>query len=380
MNQTTVANFRSALGVRRSARFMLTDSGTRAEATLDRPCAVVGRSPGAGLKFHSDTVAYRHAYLQMIGDRIFCVDLFGPNTLRWDDGRDSPWLSTQRGLRVGEGRLELLDDGWLPGEPSLPSPLDFKPRHGGMHDYGLLPDVELCALNSALEGKSWPVGRVVTLVGRDERCRVTLADPNVSKVHCSLVLLPSGLWVVDLLGKGGTFVNGAPEEIAHLTEGMTLQVGPYRFQIHYKTPPAALPPAKAERASFLTKLHKIFLVEWDGETLIVSPQGRSRDFRYQDIQVEANAIITVLRTHGFRNVLVDFGGVKLSGSLVLDSVTQFCRAATGMAALCGCSVEQESVLKDLNLISLWPCYPTREDGLRAIRAAAFAGTPQTTQG
>lgn len=373
MSVSQESEFRLALGVRRPTRLAITDAGgARTELTLERPCAVIGRSPDADVRLKSETVSYRHAYLQAIGDRILCVDLFGPNTLRWDDGGSHPWACSRRGLRVGEGRVEVLDAEWLSGDASLPSPLDYKPRDGGMHEYGLLPQVDLHALNDALNGKAWPINRVVTLVGRDERCRVTLADPSVSQAHCSLILLPSGLWVFDLLGKGGTHVNGEPATIAHLAEGSTFHVGPYRFQIRYKTPPAKLPPPRAERATFLTKLHKIFVVSWDGETLIVTPQGRSRDYRYQDIQVEANAIITILRTHGFRNVLVDFSNVKLTGSLIVDSLTQFCRVASGVGAICGCSPEQLSALKDLNLLSLWPCYPTREDGLRAIRASAAA--------
>ncbi|MFV0444280.1 MAG: FHA domain-containing protein [Planctomycetaceae bacterium] len=369
MSHTNEANFRLALGIRRNARFLRTDGGQQDEIPLVRPCAVIGRSPEADLRFHSDTVSFRHAYLQLLGDRIFCVDLFSPNTLRWDDGGAHPWAGIRRGMKIGDGRLDLLEDGWPAVDPSIPSPLDFKPSASSLGEYGLLPDVELHGLNTALGGKSWPVTRVISLVGRDERCRITLPDPHVSQVHSSLVLLPSGLWAINLLGKGGTIVNGDRHTIAQLSEGSSLQIGPYRFRIQYRTPCAALPPPRADRASFLTKLHKIFTVSWDGDTLVVSPQGRSRDFRYQDIQVEANAIITILRTHGFRNVLVDFSGVKLSGSLVVDSITQFCRVASGSAAICGCSAEQLSALKDLNLLSLWPCHATLADGLLAMRRA-----------
>jgi pSer/pThr/pTyr-binding forkhead associated (FHA) protein len=373
MDDSSAAEFRQALGVRRAARVAVTSAnGVRRELSLDRPCAIIGRSTEADVPLESETVSFRHAYLQAIGDRVFCIDLFGPNAVRWEDASAHPWVTARRGLRVGDCKVELLDDGWASADPSVPSPLDYKPREGGLNEYGLLPQVELQAQNPALKGAAWPINRVVTLVGRDDRCRVTCSDDAVSRVHCSLVLLPSGLWVVDLLGKGGTLVNGAPTRLARLAEGSLLQVGPYKLLVHYVTPPATLPPPQAERAAFLTKLHKIFKVSWDGETLIVAPQGRSRDFRYQDIQVEANAIITILRTLGFRNLLVDFSGVKLTGSLIVDSVTQFCRVTTGMAAICNCSPEQYSALKDLNLISLWPCYPTLEDGLRAMRAAAVA--------
>ncbi len=376
MHSSGDLEFRQALGVRRPVRLAVTEpNGERREVSLDRPCAVIGRGADADVVLHSDTVSYRHAYLQVIGDRIICIDLFGPNPLRWDDGAEHLWMSSRRGLRIGDCKVELIDDGWAPADPSVPSPLDYKPREGGLHEYGLLPQVELQAQNASLKGAAWPINRVVTLVGRDDRCRVACANDGVSRVHCSLMLLPSGLWSVNLLGKGGTLVNGTPTSIALLTEGSQFQVGPYRMQVHYLTPPATLPPAQAERAGFLTRLHKIFRVNWDGETLIVTPQGRSREFRYQDIQLEANSVITVLRTLGFRNLLVDFSSVKLTGSLIIDSVTQFCRVTSGIAAICGCSPEQYSALKDLNLISLWPCYPTREEGLRAIRGESMAPTP-----
>lgn len=381
MGAATEAEFRLALGVRRDARLRVSDGNSHdSEIEFSSPCAVIGRSPQARIRLEDETVAYRHAYLQAIGDRLLCVDLYSPNGVRWDDGADQHWFSPGRIARLGTYRMQIAGEGWPATDLSLTSPLDYKPRDGGRVEYGVLPEVELQALNSALGGAAWPINRVLTLVGRDERCRIACGDPSVSKVHCGLLLLPSGLWVIDLLGKGGTLVNDEPQSFARLLEGEVLQVGRYRMQVHYLAPPAAIPPARADQVAFLTKLHRIFPVTWDGDTLIVNPQGRSRDFRYQDIQIEANAIITALRTYGFRNLLVDFSSVKLTGSLIVDSVTQFCRAASGMAAICGCSPEQFSALKDMNLISIWPCYTTREEGLRAIRTAQAAAPTATAKG
>lgn len=380
MTTPTEAEFWLALGVRRTARLAVSAPGAApTEVEMSSPCAVIGRSPEAQIRLEDETVAYRHAYLQAIGGRLVCLDLFSPNGVRWDDGSDQVWLHPGRIARLGAVRMQLTDDSWPTADLSLPSPLDYKPREGGRMEYGVLPEVELQTLNQTLGGISWPINRVITLVGRDDRCRITCGDSSVSKVHCSLLLLPSGLWVVDLLGKGGTLVDDAPQPFARLREGSVLQVGRYRMQVRYLSPAATLPPERAEQVAFFTKLHRIFPVTWDGETLIVTPQGRSRDFRYQDIQIEANAVISALRTFGFRNVLVDFSCVKLTGSLIVDAVTQFCRAASGLAAICGCSPEQYSALKDMNLISIWPCYATREEGIRAIRVAQSAA-PQPAQG
>jgi pSer/pThr/pTyr-binding forkhead associated (FHA) protein len=380
MSQSIQEQFGRALGVRRGLRFAVTGpDGATVEAAVDRPCAVIGRGEEAHVALSDQTVSFRHAYVQAIGNRLLCVDLFGPNTVRYEDSGQHGWVSARRPFRVGVYRVCVQDEGWENADGSIRSPLDCKTRDDSGSEYGVMPEVELRLLNPGMEHMAWPINRVVTLVGRDERCRIACADETVSKAHCSLLLLPSGLWVVDLLGKGGTFVDQTPVSVGLLPPNGVLQIGGYRMQAIYQSPPAVLPPPTVERVEFLTKLHRIFKVTWDGDTLIVLPQGRSREFRYQDIQVEANTIIAALRTQGFRNVLVDFSAVKLTGSLIVDSITQFCRVAPGLAALCGCSPEQYSALRDLNLITLWPCYPTRGEALRVFRTAA-APALAATQG
>lgn len=362
--------FRSALGVRRDLRFRVAPPGEASyDFSLGSACAVIGRAAEAQFLIPRATVSYRHAYLQAIGNRVFVADLFGANSVAWYDGVASGWASPRRPFRIGDCRVELFEDGWDEAGAAL-SPFDHKLREDNGHEYGVLPEVELQVLNRSLDGIRWPINRVITLVGRDDRCRITCNDQFVSKVHCSLVLTPSGLWAVDLLGKGGTLVDETPIQTAPLRPGSVLQVGRFQMQINYLSPAAAPPPPKAEHVAFLTRLHRIFSVAWDGDTLIVTPQGRSRDFRYQDIQLEANCIIQILRTQSFRNVLVDFHLVRLSGSLIIDALTQFCRAAQGVGAICECSPEQLQSLQDMNLLSLWPYYPTRAEAVRALRVAS----------
>ncbi|MCA9054653.1 MAG: FHA domain-containing protein, partial [Planctomycetaceae bacterium] len=92
MSRSDAAEFRQALGIRRAVRLAVTDGGgVRTERTMEAPCAIIGRSPQSDIRLDSDTVSFRHAYLQAIGDRIICLDLFGPNPLRWDDGAAHPW-------------------------------------------------------------------------------------------------------------------------------------------------------------------------------------------------------------------------------------------------------------------------------------------------
>ena len=56
----------------------------------------------------------------------------------------------------------------------------------------------------------------MAVLGSSARCKVRLYDPNVSKHHCALLRTPSGLWVIDLLGRDGITVNGESVRFAPL--------------------------------------------------------------------------------------------------------------------------------------------------------------------
>src|SRR4051794_22134693 len=58
-----------------------------------RPFVLVGRDPGADLVVDHWQVSRRHAYLQLIAGRPFCVDLGSRTGTHWEDGpRRSGWL------------------------------------------------------------------------------------------------------------------------------------------------------------------------------------------------------------------------------------------------------------------------------------------------
>jgi len=67
------------------------------------------------------------------------------------------------------------------------------------------------------EGSFWDRGRVFELpetlnegtLGRSLSCNWRLNDPAVSRIHAALVRKPRrGVYLLDLAGRGGTFVNG----------------------------------------------------------------------------------------------------------------------------------------------------------------------------
>jgi hypothetical protein len=389
MDDQVLNSFRFVVGAPRPIRLAVRGprGGPPDEVVIDGPYGVIGRGAGSHLCLEGDDVGYRHAYLQVIGGRILCVDLLSRRGLEWDGATPGPWLSPEHRLRIGSYTLQLYDDGWS-FDSELPSPLDFRPRSEQRPEYGVLPEVQLELAAGSGAGKAWPINRVLTLIGRDERCRITCSDDQISKVHCSLLLAPSGLWVIDLLGRTGVRVNGRQVPFAYLPHGSEFQIGKYKLRAVYAqvTQQPSIdsgPMSQDDRrsaAAFLTRHHQVFPVEIDGDVLVVTPQGDIGEFYYQDIHLESNQIVRLLQAHRFSSVVVDFRQVDLVGSIVLDSVATFCRNARGGATMCEAGPELLSVLETMNFPSIWPHFATRAAAIRALQTGdgspAAAARPQ----
>ncbi|MEZ6055391.1 MAG: FHA domain-containing protein [Planctomycetaceae bacterium] len=376
MSEVWEKQLQRAIGISSPLRIRVDyPDGTHQELELDRPCAVVGRGTGCDIFLNHETVSFRHAYLQVLAGRVACFDLFSINGVRIPGETPTCWMTPGVPVQIGEPKLTLLPGVWRPPLDALPSPFDARVKED-QRSFGILPEVELVMANKSLQGVSWPINRALSFVGRDERCRITCVDERVSRIHCALLLLPSGLWVVDLLGKGGTWVNEQQTSGAWLGPDSLLRIGQYQMQVHYRSEPAALPPPSAQSVAFQTKQHEVFIVEWDGDTLIVNPQGESGSFRYQSLQLESNAVLTLLKARGFRNLVVDFSRVHVVGSIILEAVSQFCRATGGVAVLCGASEDQAHALRETHLTSLWPLFSTREEAVRKLRRDAKADPPK----
>lgn len=189
---------------------------------LDRPFLVVGHSEAADLRLEHPDVSGRHAYLQVLGGRLFCVDLDSRAGLRWGDGRRPyGWLDGEQGVGIGPFRLRAV------GAPTGEDRDPLAP--GAAADEGPPgADWVLEFPGRAVEYPPWPLNRELVLVGRArQRCRVRLSGPEVSRYHCALVGTPRGVWAVDLLSRVGTRVNGASVRWSRLGEGDELRVGPH---------------------------------------------------------------------------------------------------------------------------------------------------------
>jgi hypothetical protein len=382
MNANPVEILKQSLGVAAPLRFSLLAPNGKQPAYLefDSPFVILGRSGDCHISIPQPTVSYRHLYFQVIHGRVLCLDLFTANGTKWDGPASNGWLSPEHRLEIGGHTVQLFDDGWV-FDAAVPSPLEFRPRKDAPRpEFGLLPLVHLELVGGARQ--EWPINRVMTLIGRDERCRIKIIDDQISKVHCSLLLLPSGLWAVDLLGRNGIQVDDVACACQFLGHESVMTIGPYKLRTHYEVPPpsneplespsgvipiaSSVPAEVQERAAFLVKTNRIFRTELYGDAIIVCPMGDFRDFFYQDIQVESSRVTQLLTALPYQHVIIDFSQVPLIGSIILDACIAFCRNARGRAALCSATPDMWGIVQQMNLHNVWPCVNTRTEALQAV--------------
>jgi pSer/pThr/pTyr-binding forkhead associated (FHA) protein len=227
--------FINACGARLPLRVSIRNerSGEQEHAFIERPWAVIGGDPNCDIRLLHPDVSQRHAYLQFVGSRVLCCDLGSrTGTHGSSESHLRGWLRTDEPVYVGPFSIRILDNEF-----------DAETRAGAPPSSGDvpldLPPVFLSFVNA--RNGDWGqttkrIHRNVTLVGWSSSCKVRLQHSSVGRAHCSLVLTPDGLWIVDLLCAGGTLVNGNAVECARLDEGDELAVGRFLMRISYTAP------------------------------------------------------------------------------------------------------------------------------------------------
>jgi pSer/pThr/pTyr-binding forkhead associated (FHA) protein len=208
-------------------------TGEREDVFVERPWAVMGGDPKCDIRLLHPDVSQRHACLQFVGSQVLCCDLGSrTGTHGSSESHLRGWLRTDEPLYVGPFSIRLLDNEFASGT-------GIAGEDAGAPTATELPPVFLTfanARNSAWGETTKRITRAVTLVGWSSLCKVRLQHSSIGRAHCSLVLTPDGLWVVDLLCAGGTQVNGNPVEFARLEEGDELTVGRFLMRVSYAAP------------------------------------------------------------------------------------------------------------------------------------------------
>jgi len=205
-----------------------------AQFSAAQPFALIGRDPANDVNLDDAQISQRHAYVQVIGGRLFCVDL-GSRTGIICDGvhGTSGWLNPGQVLKIGPFSIRFAAD--LAGSPAA-APVAVNPLEARGTDPQLLPAMALEFANGLTKQSRWRINRILTLAGRATGCKLQLADVTVSRYHCALIATPQGLWAVDLLGKDGTRVNGERVRWAQLEDGDRLQIGRFLIRVWREGP------------------------------------------------------------------------------------------------------------------------------------------------
>jgi pSer/pThr/pTyr-binding forkhead associated (FHA) protein len=240
--------FFEACGATDALRLVVEHAEGVTHHSFRQPFVVIGRDARADLWLDNERLARRHVYLQLVAGRLLYVDFHSLVAAGPDGPRRCGWLDPGHALEVGPFRIRLAEGSPEPG---------WAAARASPYGRGALRAVTL-ELTSRAGRTLWQMRRPIALVGSAPECKVRLRDPWVSRFHCALVGTPGGLWAVDLLGRGGIAVNGAPIRAARLDDGDRLRVGGFTVGVCHEAPagdapglaaPAephpALPPAAA---------------------------------------------------------------------------------------------------------------------------------------
>ena len=201
--------------------------------SLDQPFAVIGRDPNCDIVLEDKQVSRRHAYLQAIGGWVFWVDLDSQlGTFAANQSAKSGWLGGGRIIAVGPSDIRHLQEVKAPTAEAESVPPQGSPLIWRNYGEEPLVDVTVEFLNGPSESKTWPIRRVLSLIGTARRCKFRLADRSIEPFHCAFVRTSQGLFVVDLLGGEGIRINESPTRLALVRDGDLIQVGRYEMRIH----------------------------------------------------------------------------------------------------------------------------------------------------
>ena len=114
---------------------------------------------------------------------------------------------------------------------------------------------------------------------------------------------------------------------------------------------------------------RLFEIERQGETIIVTPLSNLAEFEYQPIEAGAADLFALLGASPAKNVVMDFHRTDYCGSTALAFFTRLwkrVRDRGGHMAFCNVSEHEKSVLRITRLDGLWPICSSREEAIKTV--------------
>lgn len=226
MKQLSLNVFLEACGAREALCLDVVEPGIDQprRQLLQQPFALVGRHERADVCLPDPDVSRRHALVQVVAGRAYCLDLGSRTGTHWAGGKRRGWVPDGAAMSVGPYYLSVA-----PGcadNAAIP-PDGWDPLARGSAGRYALPAMRLHILNHGTTVQRWLMNRVLAVIGSDETCKVRLRGPGVSRHHCALVDTPAGVWMIDLQRRGGIDVNGTLVCQALLEDGDQVQLGAF---------------------------------------------------------------------------------------------------------------------------------------------------------
>ncbi len=192
---------------------------------IRQPFVVVGRDEGVDLQLDHPAVGRRHAYLQVIEGRLFCMDMQSRTGTVWPNGpKTMGWVRPNRPISIGPYRI------WFQGGEG---PSRGVPDGAGRGVEAAGADHEdVLEIDGPGRGVTiWRMRRPIVVLGRGRPSWVLLPHEDVSRIHCSIIRTENELWVVDLLGRDGITVNHRQVRFSRVTADDMIGIGPYRIRM-----------------------------------------------------------------------------------------------------------------------------------------------------
>lgn len=98
--------------------------------------------------------------------------------------------------------------------------------------------VELVGQNGNTGSRKFIVEKFPVTIGTSREAGVQLTDPEVLPIHCQIEVDGSEIFVRDLGGRQGTYLDGQPVSFARIAPGAKLRVGQSSFIVRPWEPPA----------------------------------------------------------------------------------------------------------------------------------------------